>query len=812
MPSKRRLTETEPSADSADAPSDPSPNLPPPGQQQAPVKRQRVSRACDQCRAARERCDGKQPECQPCINQSRPCTYEVSPKKRGVQTGYIRTLELALGCIFERIPGSEDTLTSLLTREKSQGHLVLTGKDPGEADRLQKTWRQSRAHRVIERILSGEAPPSPDLNDTSPLAETTELDRHADGHSELAVSNHSEAPLHRNPIRASTSSQGPPPTPSDAPTAAATPGLTPPDQILHHGPRRLKLPADHWRLLDVYFSYTHSWLPILEKQVLFQASYLYPDNGLIVDPSDPSSAVHAELWAALAVAACQDAAGPKRSPDGQSATSASSPSSIYNIARGLLPGEDGPFQVNHARALVLLSLVNLAQGKLSGAGLLIGSAIRILFDLDPTPGVPPMKPAGQATNLTWMACFIIDAILSISRRRPQHLRPEHLDALPLAPENGPDQWEPWTACEGFGVGSTTGSRASRSPAFCSITFNALYSIIQAVVTEASLSGRGLPEKLDGLHNKLLDLAAGPGSPFREFVASPTCGTISAPTPYIVRAMYFWTSALAEPYSETPLSALQETLDSFQRQFGRHGIPPIISVALSSLTNDEFLLRCNENSRRRVGVLVSSYSAPWQSGDRASSGLGRSPSISSLQPSQGHLASPARSSLSHSPVIHFPTPNMSSFFGRQPSTTPRHEAPESSRTFDSFLTPTVTGSYPFPDDPTGIATTQGGELAAQMRPHARQSSIPAAISGSLVGPTPMPGLHHRNHPSTSSSSANALISPSAFGTSPDFDALLDDLASIEGVDAVDADAQFMTNLGFAPGCDITEILTRGFGGA
>ncbi|KAL2268194.1 hypothetical protein VTJ83DRAFT_3040 [Remersonia thermophila] len=805
MPSKRRLTETETTGDTHDAPSDPPPSLPPPGQPQAPVKRQRVSRACDQCRAARERCDGKQPECHPCVAQNRPCTYEVSPKKRGVQTGYIRTLELALGCIFEKVSGSEDVLTAHLARERSQGHLVLTGKDPGEADRLQKRWRQSRAHTVIERILSGEALPSPGLDDTSPLADASDVDHaaRADGLPNAAALD-AGAPSQKDAVAASsTLSQCPPPTPNDGSAEYNTPGLTQPEGVLqpsHGGPRRLKLPADHWRLLDVYFSYTHSWLPILEKQALFQASYLYPDNGLAVDPLDASSAVHAELWAALALASCQDAAGSKRLSDGHANASASSPSHIYSIARGLIPAEDGPFQINHARALALLSLVNLAQGKLSGAGLLIGSAIRILFDLDASQSALP-KP-GQTTNLTWMACFIVDATLSIVRRRPSHLRPEHLDALPLASENGPDQWEPWTACDGFGVGSAASSRASRSPAFCSSTFNALYSIVQAVSREVSLDRRSLlPEKLDGLVSRLQQ-AAGPSSPFGEFVTSQTCGGISAPTPYLVRAMYLWASALAEPCSEAPLLSLQDTLDSFQRQFGRHGMPPIIHVAVASLANDEFLLRCSENNRRRVGVLVSSYSAPWQLGDRNSSGIGRSPSISSsLHPSQGQLASPARTSPFQSPVIRFPTPNVSSFFSRQPSTTPRHEAPDPSRAYDSFVAPTMAGAYIFPDDPAA-------GMIAGSETHMRQAGPPTAPpmpGGSLTGPT-MTGMH-RSHPSSGS-----IISPSAFGTTPDFDALLDDLASIEGVDAVDADAQFMTNLGFAPGCDITEILTRGFGGA
>src|ERR1051326_5227379 len=83
---------------------------------QTPAKRQRVSRACDQCRAAREKCDGIDP-CFACASQNRHCSYNTNPKKRGIQPGYIRTLELALAWAFDRVPGSEEALGGLLTHE-----------------------------------------------------------------------------------------------------------------------------------------------------------------------------------------------------------------------------------------------------------------------------------------------------------------------------------------------------------------------------------------------------------------------------------------------------------------------------------------------------------------------------------------------------------------------------------------------------------------------------------------------------------------------------------------------------------------------
>jgi len=68
-----------------------------------------------------------------------------------------------------------------------------------------------------------------------------------------------------------------------------------------------------------------------------------------------------------------------------------------------------------------------------------------------------------------------------------------------------------------------------------------------------------------------------------------------------------------------------------------------------------------------------------------------------------------------------------------------------------------------------------------------------------------------HTLTPSQPPTHMPSTGLSGTAIDYDALLDDLASIECTDPVDVDPQFMTNLGFAPGCDITEIMSRDFGG-
>ncbi|KAL2134296.1 hypothetical protein VTI74DRAFT_493 [Chaetomium olivicolor] len=781
MPPKRRTAESEHSDNPNNALPAP-PAIPGPATQLVPAKRQRVSRACDQCRAARERCDGKQPECHPCISQGRPCTYEVSPKKRGVQTGYIRTLELTLGWVFENIPGSEEALDALLSHEGGQGHPILAGKDPRAADRLQKRWRRSRIHRGIDCILSGGAVPSPGRDGPSPSADASDTEGDAariDGSTGTGAQESQTHQLGYFRHRPSTPRE-------DEPQGTGQHWDIPPIRT-HHGhaasPGRLKLPQDHWRLLDIYFSYTHSWLPVLEKQDLFQASYLYPEDGLDIRRDGTSSAVHAELWAALALASLQDATSSKQAASDHAGSAGLSPSEIYDIARGLLPSEHGTFQIHHARAFLLLGLVHLAQEKLTSASLMTGSAIRILLAPSRARHATQEKEK-HMMKLALMACFIIDTILSVRCGEPPHLRAEDLADLPSIPEGGLDQWEPWTPCDGFGAGNA-GSRSSRSPSFCLSTFNQLYAIVKVVAREMSVTRRtSSPTEGLGRFGARLQQAMDPNLPFSGFITSSQCGNASVPTPLVTRATYLWASALADPLSDSVLPLLHETLDQYQRTFGKCSIPPFIPACIASLANEEHLLACGEQNRGRLRDLVSTYSSRRLEDWRPSNVRGSQadfPSPSTRDPLG--MANPV--TIPSISVMPYPTPAMPSLYN-SPSAPQHPRQHRTGREYSSFSAQTATPAYNQSFQEPPIAVPQGSNMHMAL--------------GTPVGALPaLPTAHHTS------------LHRAGFGPSPDYDALLDDLASIECTDAVDVDTQFMTNLGFAPGCDIAEILARDFGG-
>jgi hypothetical protein len=141
-----------------------------------PVKkpRVRVSRACDQCRSAREKCDGIQPTCFTCASSNRDCSYTLNPKRRGIHRGYIRTLELTLAWAVGNVPNCDVALKGLLHDEKGQA--MLSGADTAAVERMHRKWRKTPLCKNIDRILSGPSDGHIEEQEVSPPEEEEEDD------------------------------------------------------------------------------------------------------------------------------------------------------------------------------------------------------------------------------------------------------------------------------------------------------------------------------------------------------------------------------------------------------------------------------------------------------------------------------------------------------------------------------------------------------------------------------------------------------------------------------------------------------------
>lgn len=845
MPPKRRTAEADILSSSPNNNTVPSktPATQPPAIQPPPlIKRQRVSRACDQCRAAREKCDGVQPECFPCISQRRSCTYEISPKKRGVQTGYIRTLELALGWVFDEIPGTEEALNRLIAHSGGQGQTIFTGKDPSGAERLQKRWRTSRVHQSIDYLLSGGTLPVPDENDQGQSIDTPDSDGNNTRKYSVSCLAESGADLIGLELSSPRSANSGYCQQLDRQSNGEQRNTPLPclSRSRQSGLARLKLPSNHWRLLDIYFSYTHSWLPILEKQAIFQTSYLYPEEGQQISPSDPSSAVHAELWAALALASLQSSLVTHSST---SDSTSPSPVEIYQTARNLLPSENGPFRIHHARAIVLLCLFNMEQEKLTSAWMMVGSAIRILLSLGPAQSSGQGKEKERIT-LALMSCFILDTVLSVRLGQPSHLRADDVANYPPAPEDSLDQWEPWTPCDGFGPPSQASLRSSRNPAFCMSTFNHLCGILR-VVSSVMLE-KQLRLSLRGSSGDLLDKlkqAMSSSAQLGNFALAPKCGTSTVPTPYIVRAIYLWANALIGPSPQSSIALLDETLGQYRATFGQFTLPSIISSCLASIPIQEDE---SQGWRDQAGQRHSYVAAVWSEARQASGAESRAGSFALPTHHRLGIASSAQDSSSPQPDLAYPSHVMVPINNTQNITHQNLPAPigNGCNSYDESRLP-VTYQQPFTNPPTALPTQNSSHIdlhVGSISSIASMSSIPPlqqthhfnpSISSTSGAKQPSHSSHPSlfpAHPNSQAQASHAMTvstgHPAApitagvgaaaggeLGVSPDYEALLDDLASIECTDAVDVDPQFMTNLGFVapPGMDIAEVLARDFGG-
>ncbi|KAI0506678.1 fungal-specific transcription factor domain-containing protein [Xylaria bambusicola] len=755
-------------------------------------KRQRVSRACDQCRAAREKCDGIQPLCFPCASQNRQCSWEEPKKKRGVQTGYIRTLEMALGWIFDKMPESEKALHSLLTHEGGQGRLLLAGKDTSTGTRLHRRWRKSTVHAEIERVLSGDAAcigpvngstPGEDSDEEGPEKETQDT-KSTPGileplvHSKMDGES-TERPQQRPQWREDLTT----PKSNETNNFKSLSNVPTPSRP-RPPPNTFTLPSNHWRLLDIYFSYTHIWFPILEKHALLKTGYSYPEDGLHVTCDTAGSAGHAELWAALALTSYQEAASRSKENAREALANPGhlKPKEIYRIARSLIPLEDGDFEIRHINALLLLTLVNMACDDINCAWLLIGVASRVALSLRLHENLASTRHK-QYTH-TYMGCFILDTLLSARLGLVPHLRSgmAHINLPHL--DNDLDEWQPWMPCPDFGPAKRD-PRLSRTPSHSISSFAILHRIHLVLSRQLWDEHRNSMQFGDALLHTLHNAVSqcGAQTVFSSYIFTGEYVTNQLPSVHILRIPYLYTASMCQrsPFlHRSVLSCTEEYINSF----GICGLSPLLPVFMrlvdqqtqnDSLTRDE---RCRWKQTKTA------IEAVWTKSSRSYEiGTGAEDVHPAHYPQQPNTAfGVVRSVESHRP----------------PSSTTTSYHPNANINHGS----TNLGML-YPQDP---AAKMIGLTA-----HHHQPSDTKALQ--LNGHSNVLGEFENVDTLTISPSIHPQETgrPSFDSPALDYDTILDDIASIERTSMPESETQFMANLGLRPGTNFADVFSHEFMG-
>jgi hypothetical protein len=231
--------------------------------------------------------------------------------------------------------------------------------------------------------------------------------------------------------------------------------------------KNLVLPQNAWNLLEYYFAFTQSWLPMTEKHGILKTMYAYPTEGLTYQDA-LASGEHAELWSIMALAAFQ--------------LSRANPADnnfilLRNTARALIPDERqvnigavqskpaDAFEKGHIRALLVLALLSITSQAWQSAWLEVGLAVRLtlyrLAQTDRNTGDRAEKPILQ------LAAFVIEHTVAHQLALLPHMRSDSIQAFNTLDEDGLEEWAPWTDP----TSPLSGSAKAPSKAYS--TFNAL---------------------------------------------------------------------------------------------------------------------------------------------------------------------------------------------------------------------------------------------------------------------------------------------------------------------------------------------------
>lgn len=542
-----------------------------------PAKRTRVSRACDQCRVAREKCDGGQPTCSTCLTSKRGCTYTTNPKKRGIQPGYIRVLELALASLFQHNPETEKYLNDRLSKEGLSS--LLLSRDSKESNKLHKQWRKTRFNRDVDTLLSGGEPSRHDSDPPSPQGDEDNSDV--------------EEPAPPTTVVDDRFNQVPPydlvsPRPSIQQTSALP---AHPVQPARNSPL-ISLPPDSWKLFEAYFTYIQCWLPICERSDILKLSYSYPASGMRLTFDSKDSGSHAELWSILAVASIYDSID--ISPTSHPSQSTMTPKQLYDTARFLIPQELGAFDLGHVKALLNLAIFSVAQSLTEAAWFLVGCASRVLESVDQSSLIPSTRRMH-----VFGGCLVLDSMLALQLGRRPYFRKTDIEQLGRIEEDGLEEWQPWSG------GISTAQ--SRTPLLAFSSFRHLLDILDILVTSELCSSSGLP--IQDTLQRLNDWKAAL-PPKLDYLQSDTAPTPLTPPAILLQLTYHCTALSLMP-TQLWLQKILELLEPSSSRLGLSSLPPVVHCLMGIVKRHSTLFLSDQALRTRMLKLQTDIDRTWR---------------------------------------------------------------------------------------------------------------------------------------------------------------------------------------------------------
>lgn len=450
-----------------------------PASASSPPKRRRISRACLQCRTRKIKCNGQEPACDNCVASAQTCVYTES-KRRGLPPGYVmhlemylKALEILLGFALITLPDVAASFDTILAKFGA-----FHGSTPGSPaalafdhdfachEQYRAKWKDSQTHKNIQTFASS-LPIVPGL---PPHAHASGAQGSTSSLGTLVVSQSAQSTpsptiqpqqLSRSlsKLNPATSAPAQPSFPST--TVAISPykqryGPTSsfPDLTLG-SPRTLivshattpRLATSEWihsiplnrklALINNYVENEHSWLPMLNPQVLIRLAGTTSPQSQKAETREIGQGELALLAAVLSTQSSVETTIPETSTRTAQTGSPTFLQVVTDITSSPFPlGIPGkPSQKvqppSHSSQLALVqahlifTLGLVAQDLLEDAWSVCGLAVRSAYAL----GINVFDHS-KGTKETWYAICIIDTLVASAFGRTPHVCHEDFDLTP----------------------------------------------------------------------------------------------------------------------------------------------------------------------------------------------------------------------------------------------------------------------------------------------------------------------------------------------------------------------------------------------
>ncbi|EEU35458.1 uncharacterized protein NECHADRAFT_86194 [Fusarium vanettenii 77-13-4] len=644
--------------------------------------RHRVSRACNECRRRKDRCDGQRPACTPCVAGSRACSYGGPSKKRGLRTGYVRALEILLGLIFSTVEESESWICGLLQGNDKNATFRLKALEAHVSserapETLLEAWRKGPAVKLVEQFL--EAPDGDDDGTDSTkhfdvkLAEALALSQRGGRDKSFAESNQG---VLLSPMNTDTTPMATVALSSDTPRGVAHPAFITepgdssprvsislpldPDLSVPSDPPPVPQLPNHWLyLLDLYFATTHCWFPISQKHELLRTAYTLSNATAGLD--SVSQGDSAFLYSVLFYTSHQAT----MIPTSPKSLEYQDPVAQFEIlAQGKLFDNPSGYDLGHLRALLLRCLLKIDIGLWAGAWDDIGRAVYTAVSIGLIPHsstTPSLYEDG--VKRTMLGCFTLEALVSARLNTKPHFQPSDVSSIGMLQIDGLEEWEPWQPKVQL-VGSMSSVKTGplpHTPGHVISTFNSLLEVM-ALLTgtihdrKGGTSDERRHETLEKLRRELeslQDLPTGVSMPPQALsllVANVAVFEASA----VERVFVLGTVPDHLRSYWNNMRCLVNVLEERTQVMGRCSIPPIVEVFVA-LLGESLKRRINNGADHEVQCLADSISkwlATW-SDAKSNTSLGPSSDSdphSSINGRESHSFDASQASALHRNIV------------------------------------------------------------------------------------------------------------------------------------------------------------------